>query len=61
MTKDLHAGITHAFAEYDVFFPEKMKKGVFTIMAKDNIDFNASSNFVKSHKYDEPITSSAYF
>ena len=48
MTKEMHTGVTKAYEEY-VFFPEKMKRGIFTIMAKDNIDLNASSNFVKSH------------
>ena len=45
----MQTGVTKAYEEYNVFFPEKMKRGVFTIMAKDNIDLNASSNFVKSH------------
>ena len=40
----------------DTFLPHVLKKGVFTILAKNNIDKNASSKFAKSQYHDINIS-----
>ena len=49
MTKHIYDGMMFSFNEYQTFIPNHLKKSVFTVLVKDNIDLNASSNFVSSH------------
>ena len=44
------------FNLYDAFLPGIFKKGLFTILAKDNIDKNATSTLAKSHYHGTSIS-----
>ena len=37
------------YKKLDCFIPDNIKTGIFTVLAKDNIDLNARSTIIKSH------------
>ena len=37
------------YEKLDCFIPDNIKTGIFTVLAKDNIDLNARSTIIKSH------------
>ena len=47
--KNIHNYLQETFKRHGVFLPSNVKKGFFTVLVKDNIDFNASANIIKSH------------
>ena len=49
ITKTIYENLRESYSLYHCFFPNILKKGLFTIMLKDNIDINAKATFVKSH------------
>ena len=44
------------YEEEKVFFPSTMKKELFTIIAKDNVDTNALSTLIKQHYHGISMT-----
>ena len=49
ITKSLYEALRTTFGHYKVFLQTNLKKGFFTVFAKDNIDKNATANLVQSH------------
>ena len=49
ITKSLYEALGTTFGHYKVFLQTNLKKGFFTVFAKDNIDKNATANLVQSH------------
>ena len=49
ITKSLYEALRTTFYPYKIFLPTNLKKGCFTVSAKDNIDKNATASLVKSH------------
>ena len=49
LTQNVYENLRESYQQYNCFFPNVLKKGLFTVMMKDNIDMNARSTFVKSH------------
>ena len=49
ITKSLYEALRTAFGHYKIFLPTNLKKGYFTVFAKDNTDKNAIANLVQSH------------
>ena len=49
ITKNINNYLQETFEKHGVFLPTNVKKGLFTVLVKDNIDFNASANIIKSH------------
>ena len=56
ITKDIYENLLESFFSYNCFFPNILKKKLFTILLKDNIDVNARSNFVNSHYHGTSIS-----
>ena len=56
ITKSLYEALRNAFSQYKVFLPTNLKKGCFTMSAKDNIDKNATANLVRSHVHGTGIS-----
>ena len=48
ITKSLYEALRTTFGHYKIFLPTNLKKGCFTVSAKDNIDKNATENLVQS-------------
>ena len=49
LTQNVYENLRESYQQYNCFFLNVLKKGLFTVMMKDNIDMNARSTFVKSH------------
>ena len=49
MTKFVYEALRTTFGHYKIFLPTYLKKGCFTVSAKDNIDKNDTANLVQSH------------
>ena len=49
LTQNVYENLRESYQQYNCFFPNVLKKGLFTVMMKDNIDMNARSTFIKSH------------
>ena len=56
ITKYLYEKLRLSFHLNDAFLPGVLRKGFFTILAKDNIDKNAKSTFGKSHYHGTSIS-----
>ena len=56
ITKDIYENLRESFFSYNCFFPNILKKKLFTVLLKDNIDVNARSNFVNSHYHGTSIS-----
>ena len=56
ITTNLYNSIRSQFERDDVLVPRVLKKNIFTVMAKDNIDLNAKSTMVKSHYHGTSIS-----
>ena len=48
LTKILYENLHQAYTKYGCFFPRILKKNLFSVWLKDNIDVNPKANFVKS-------------
>ena len=48
LTKILYENLQEAYSKYGCFFPSILKKGLFSVWLKDNIDVNPKANFAKS-------------
>ena len=51
ITKYIGMKAIHKYEKYDCYIPDNIKSGIFTVLAKDNIDLNARSTIIKSHFY----------
>ena len=51
LTKDISHSLLKQFEIRKVFLPTSSKVNLFTVIAKDNIDLNASSSTASSHYY----------
>ena len=49
ITKDIGIKTLNKYEINDCFVPDNIKNGIFTVVAKDNIDLNARCTIVKSH------------
>ena len=49
MTKSVYETLRTTFGHYKIFLLTYLKKGCFTVSAKDNIDKNDTANLVQSH------------
>ena len=49
ITKYLYEALRTTFPQNKIFLSTNLKKGCFTVSAKDNIDKNATASLVKSH------------
>ena len=49
LIQNVYENLRESYQQYNCFFPNVLKKGLFTVMMKDNIDMNAISTFVKSY------------
>ena len=49
ITKSLYNSTKKQFEEDGVLVPQVLRKGIFSVMAKDNIDLNATSTMITSH------------
>ena len=49
ITKDIGIKTLKKYEINDCFVPDYIKNGIFTVVAKDNIDLNAQCTIVKSH------------
>ena len=49
ITKDISHSFLRQFEIHKVFLPTSSRKNIFTVIAKDNIDLNASSSTASSH------------
>ena len=49
ITKSLYKALLATFGHYKIFLSTNLKKGCFTVSAKDNIDKNPTANLVQSH------------
>ena len=49
LTQNVYKNLRESYQQYNCFFPNALKKGLFKVMMEDNIDMNARSTFVKSH------------
>ena len=49
ITKQIYGGLMKSFERYKTFVPNHLRKGIFTVLVKDNIDINAMSTFVTGH------------
>ena len=49
ITKSLYEALCTTFGHYKIVLPKNLKKGCFTVSAKDNIDKNITANIVQSH------------
>ena len=58
ITRDLVNRILHQYERDGVFIPCNLKKNIFTITAKDNIDYNARSTTASKHYHE---TSFSFF
>ena len=56
ITQYLYEKFRLSFHLNDAFLPGVLRKGLFTILAKDNIDKNAKSTFAKSHYHGTSIS-----
>ena len=56
LMKIIYEALLLSFLVYQIFIPIILKKGVFLVMAKDNIDKNASSTDAKSHYHGTSIS-----
>ena len=56
VTKSLSDDSTKQYKHDGVFCPSKLKKGVFTIIAKDNCDLNATSSTATMHYHGTSMT-----
>ena len=60
ITKSLSDHMTRQYQRDGAFCPSKLKKNVFTMMAKDNCDHNASSTTATQHYHGTSITVMQY-
>ena len=49
ITKDIGIKTLNKYEINDCFVPDNIKNGIFTVVAKDNINLNARCTIVKSH------------
>ena len=56
ITKSLYEALRTTFGHYKILLPTNLKKGCFTVSAKDNIDKNATTNLVQSHFHGTDIS-----
>ena len=49
ITKSLYEALRNTFGHHKIFLPINLKKGCFTVPAKDNIDKNTTANLVQFH------------
>ena len=49
ITKNIYESLRESFLTYNCFFPNVLKKGILTVLIKDNIDVNATSSFIQQH------------
>ena len=56
ITKSLYEALHITFGHYKIFQPPNLKKGSFTVSAKDNINKNALSNLFQSHFHSTGIS-----
>ena len=47
ITINIYESLRESFLTYNCFFPNVLKKGLFTVLIKDKIDVNAKSNFIQ--------------
>ena len=60
ITNTIYENLCELYSLYHCFFPNILKKGLFTIMLKDSIDINAKSTFVKSHYHGTSLSMVQY-
>ena len=48
ITKNMYHNLHKSYTEYGCFFPRLLKKYLFSVWLKDNVDVNPKANFVKS-------------
>ena len=56
ITKGLSDSLIDGFAKTNVFAPRNLKSNLFTLIAKDNVDKNASSNTAVQHYHGISMT-----
>ena len=56
ITKQLYEGLMESFKRNKTFIPHHLRKGIFTVLVKDNIDINATSTFVTSNYHATSIS-----
>ena len=56
VTKSLSDDLANRYKHDGVFCPSKLKKGVFTMIAKDNCDLNATSSAATMHYHGTSMT-----
>ena len=56
ITKSIYDSLNVNYDNSGIFLPQKMRKGIFLILLKDNIDKNARANLVHSHYHGTSIS-----
>ena len=56
ITKNIYENLRLPYFSHNRWFPDILKKGLFTVLMKDNIDVNARSNIVSSHYHGASIS-----
>ena len=56
ITKNIYENLRASSFSQKCFFPNILKKKLFTVLLKDNIDVNARSNFISSHYHGTSIS-----
>ena len=56
MNINVYEHLRESYQQYNCFFPNTLKKGLLTVVMKDNIDMNARSTFIKSHYHGETLS-----
>ena len=54
--KNINEKLRLSYFSHNCWFPNILKKGLFTVLLKYNIDVNARSNFVSSHYHGTSIS-----
>ena len=49
ITKSIYEQLQNSYSEHGIFLPTILKKNCFVVLAKDNIDKNATANLVSAH------------
>ena len=60
ITKHLYEKLRSSFILHNAFLPRVLKKGLFTILAKDNIDKNSTATMAKSRYHGTSINSKGF-
>ena len=56
VTKGIGDNLVRQFKTHGIFAPGELKRGVFTMVAKDNVDHNATSNTATKYFHGTSMT-----